>query len=264
MPTSKQTVKKISHNPVVKTKLAARVAKKSGTRLSAPVSSRTPSQTPEISPSVKHALISIAVLGIDGLPKGKINLPAGFFDAKVNPVLVAQAVRVYLANQREGGAATKTRGGVEGSSRKIYRQKGTGRARHGGVRAPIFVGGGVAFGPHPRDYHLDMPQKMKRAALGSALTATHQEGRLLVVDGLGSFTKTKQMAAALGAIKVHGSTLLVIPAQAREVFRTARNISGLDTLSVQSLHAYPVSVHQTVVFMKEAVEQVSKGAKAKL
>ena len=261
MPKVKKTIKNSTKKRVVKTKPVSRVAK-----TSRPV--RVSPQTPDAPPS-PSAPVSISVLSIDGSPKGKMQLPTAVFHAKVNLPLVAQAVRVYLSNQRAGSASTKTRGDVEGSSRKIYRQKGTGRARHGGVRAPIFVGGGITFGPKPRDYHLDMPQKMKRAALFSALTTTYQEGRLMVVDGLGSFTKTKQMAAALGAIKVHGSTLLVIPAftlegQAGQVFRTARNISGLDTLSVQSLHAYPVSVHQTVVFMKEAVEQLSKGAKAKL
>ena len=109
----------------------------------------------------EKATVSVNVVGIDGKISGKIALPGEIFGEKVNKALLAQAVRVYLANQRQGNASTKTRGEVEGSTRKIYRQKGTGRARHGSVRAPIFVKGGIVFGPKPRDFSLDMPKKKK-------------------------------------------------------------------------------------------------------
>src|SRR6266404_5428662 len=118
-----------------------------------------------------YATVSVAVVGIDGKVSGKVSLPGEMFGEKVNKALLAQAVRVYLANQRQGNASTKTRGEVDGSTAKIYRQKGTGRARHGSKRAPIFVKGGIVFGPKPRDFSLSLPQKMKRKALFSALSA---------------------------------------------------------------------------------------------
>lgn len=198
----------------------------------------------------RKAGISIPVLGVDGKRTGTIQLPKELFAAKVNKPLMAQAVRVYLANQREGGASTKTRGQVEGSTRKIYRQKGTGRARHGAIRAPIFVGGGIVFGPKPRDYHLDMPKKMKRAALASALTSALEEGKVMVIDGLSAVTKTKNMVSTLQAT---GSTLLVISKDAGGVVRAARNIAFVDIMPMTNLHAYAVISHQKLVFMKEAL-----------
>lgn len=192
-------------------------------------------------------------MGIDGKPTGKMTLPGELFAAKVNKSLLAQAVRAYLANQRQGGASTKTRGQVEGSTRKIYRQKGTGRARHGAIRAPIFVGGGIVFGPKPRDYHLDLPKKMKRAALTSALTNALGEGKMMVVSGLSGVEKTKIMAKTLQNIGAAGSTLLVVSQGAGAVIRAARNIEGVDILPIQNLHAYSVISHQRIVFMKEAL-----------
>lgn len=202
----------------------------------------------------KAAAVSVPVLGIDGKSIGKMTLPGELFAAKINKVLMAQAVRVYLTNQREGRVSTKTRGEVEGSTRKIYRQKGTGRARHGAIRAPIFVGGGIVFGPSPRDYRLDLPKKMKRAALASALTSAIQEGKIIVISGLGGVAKTKIMAHSLHNIGVQGSTLLVVGKDAGATMRSARNIAHLDILPAQNLYAYTVLSHQKLVFMKEAIE----------
>ena len=206
--------------------------------------------------NVKKTGISVPVLGVDGKKAGTVDLPEALFAAKINKTLMAQAVRVYLANQRGGHASVKTRGEVEGSTRKIYRQKGTGRARHGGIRAPIFVGGGIAFGPKQRDYHLDFPKKMKRAALASALTLAFGEGKVSVVRGLGGIAKTKIMAQTMQSIGVSGSTLLVVARDSRGVIRAARNIQSVDTTPESNLHAYTVLRHQRIVFMKEALESV--------
>lgn len=204
--------------------------------------------------SVEKTGPSIGVLDTNGKPMGKMSLPKELFAAKVNKVLMAQAVRVYLANQRQGSASTKTRGEVEGSTRKIYRQKGTGRARHGAIRAPIFVGGGIVFGPKPRDYRFTIPKKMKRAALASALTSAFQDGKVIVVGGLSDVApKTKIMANALDLVGAVGSTLLVVSKGAHGVIRAARNIEGVDILPIQNLHTYSVISHQKLVFMKEAL-----------
>lgn len=228
MPKVKKPLKKTTKKPVTKSKPAAKVKKDSG--------------------------LSISVMGIDGKPTGKVTLPAELFAAKINKVLMAQAVRVYLSNQREGSASTKTRGKVEGSTRKIYRQKGTGRARHGGIRAPVFVGGGIVFGPSPRDFTLAFPKKMRRAALASALTSAFGEGKMIVVSGLGSIAKTKIMAKSLENVGITGPALFVTGRGTEVGARAARNIDSLDTMPAQNLHAYTVLSHRKLVFMKEAID----------
>lgn len=196
---------------------------------------------------------TISVLGIDGKAKGRITLPAGVFGVKPNKQLMAQAVRVYLANQREGGAATKTRGKVEGSTRKIYRQKGTGRARHGSIRAPIFVGGGIVFGPVPHSFSKDLPVKMKRNALVSALSSQFAAGNIIVVDGLAGLENTKSMAKTLANVGAVGKILLALSDKPGNAFRVARNIEGVEGIPAKNLNTYAVLVHQKLVFMKDAI-----------
>ncbi len=201
--------------------------------------------------------IRATVVGMDGKSAGSITLPAEYFGQKPNQQLIAQAVRVYRANQRAGNASTKTRGEVEGSTRKIYKQKGTGRARHGAIRAPIFVGGGIVFGPKPRDYSLHMPQKMKRASLISALSQKYQEKNIVVVSGFADAKpKTKTMAKAFGAIGAAGSTLFVVPKEAKLVVRSVRNLPNVDILRTSDLHAYGIFSHQKIVFMKESIGEL--------
>ncbi|MCX6793520.1 MAG: 50S ribosomal protein L4, partial [Candidatus Gottesmanbacteria bacterium] len=211
------------------------------------------------SPTVKKtAGIRASVVGLDGKAVGSITLPAELFAAKVNKQLMAQAVRVYLANQRAGNASTKTRGEVEGSTRKIYKQKGTGKARHGGIRATIFVGGGIVFGPKPRDYSLGLPQKMRRVALASALTAQLKNQNIIVVTGMLDVTKTKAVAATLKAIGSLRKTLLVTAKESTVVVRAGRNIENVDILPVSDINTYSVLMHGKVVFMKEAIGELKK------
>jgi large subunit ribosomal protein L4 len=203
--------------------------------------------------------IRAAVLGVDGKAAGSVTLPPEYFGAKINKQLMAQAVRVYQANQRVGHAATKTRGMVEGSTRKIYKQKGTGRARHGAIRAPIFVGGGIVFGPMPRDYSLKLPPKLKRAAVASALSSQLSAGNIIFVSGLSDVKpKTKVMAQALTAVGRSKNTLLVVPKDVDMVVRAARNIAGVDVVPVTDMHAYGVVTHGKIIFMKEAVSALRK------
>ena len=203
--------------------------------------------------------IQVNVVGVDGKTQGKVSLPGSLFAAKVNKQLLAQAVRVYLANQRRGTASTKTRGEVEGSTRKIYRQKGTGKARHGAIRAPIFVGGGIVFGPQPRDYSLSFPKKMKRAALASALTSSLRDGNIVIVNGLETLQpKTKVMAAALTDAGLLPNTLLVVAKNANTVVRAARNIASVDLLPAQNVHTYAVLAHQKIMIMKDALSEMKE------
>lgn len=205
----------------------------------------------------KSAGLKVDVVDVTGKVVETLTLPEALFGVKVNEALLAQAVRVYLANQRLGTADSKTRGEVDGSTRKIYRQKGTGRARHGGIRAPIFVKGGVAHGPKPRDYSLALPAKMRRAALVSALTTQLQNGNIVVVSGLEKMSKTKPMAQALA--KVGGKkTLLVMPEVMDGVYKAARNIAGVEVTPAAQLNTYAILGAKKLVLMKDAVASLEK------
>ncbi len=203
--------------------------------------------------------LNAQVFSTDGTEKGTIVLPKEVFGEKVNKQLMSQFVRVYLANQRQGGANTKTRGEVEGSSRKIYKQKGTGRARHGSIRAHIFVGGGVVFGPVTHDFSLTMPTKMKRKALASALTAQLKQGSVTVVDGFEKLeAKTKLMAESLKVLGVDQKALIVLSKDGTTVARITKNIDGVDTTPASSLNTYDVLTHKHIVFMKDAIATVQE------
>lgn len=194
-----------------------------------------------------------------------INLPKEIFDAKINKDLMAQAIRVYLANQRRGTVKTKSRSEVKISTKKIYRQKGTGRARHGAASAPIFVGGGIAFGPKPRDYSLALPKKAKRAALFSALTAKLKEGEILVISGLEKIEpKTKNMAEVITKLSLRGKgrgVLLVTPKDGKDfenVVKAARNIEGVSILPSNLLNTYEVLASRKVLFMKNSIDALKE------
>jgi len=213
-------------------------------------------------PKAAKKSISLDVFGTDGKAAGKVSVPAEMFGEKVNKQLLAQAVRVYLANQRQGNASTKTRGEVDGSTRKIYRQKGTGRARHGSVRAPIFVKGGVVFGPKPRDFGLELPTKMKRKALFAALSAKVANKTITVVEGFESLdAKTKKFVGALsklGLVEKKQSILLVTDSKAEKVKRAGRNVVGVSFAGATRLNAYEVLNNKKLVIMKEALEEMQK------
>src|SRR3989344_1501184 len=145
-------------------------------------------------PATVRGSISAPMYNVRGAKNGSLALPKEVFGVKINQPLMAQAVRVYLANQRQGNASTKSRGDISLTTAKWYRQKGTGRARHGAKSAPIFVGGGVAHGPKPKDYSLNLPQKMKKAALYSELSLKAKDGEIKILSGLSKITpKSKEM-----------------------------------------------------------------------
>ncbi len=209
----------------------------------------------------KEVMLTIPVYDISGKIMENIPLPGKIFDAKINTLLMSQAVRVYRANQRMGTASTKTRGEVQGSTKKIYRQKGTGGARHGGKRAPIFVHGGIAHGPHPHDYSLKLPQKMKQAALFSALTSKFRDGQMLVVSGLGAIEpKTKVFASAIDKVnsQKQKKILLVLAEKQDKLIRAARNVDSLTYVGANQLNTYEVINNRILIFMKEAITTLEK------
>lgn len=202
--------------------------------------------------------IKADVFDLSGKIRSSIELPSDLFDVKVNKQVMLQAVRVYLANQRQGTQSTKTRSEVTGSTRKIYRQKGTGRARHGGITAPIFVGGGVALGPKPRDYGLSLPKKMRRAALASALTTQLSLSRVKIIDGLeGIEPKTKIFVKALQNLNLDEKKkkiLVVLPTKAESVARAIRNVEGVSFVRANQLNTYEVLNTKMLLIVKTSVE----------
>ena len=210
--------------------------------------------------TVKSTL-SVPVYSLAGRAGGTMNLPKEIFGAKVNRKLLSQMARIYLNNQKSMPGSTKTRGQVEGSSAKIYNQKGTGRARHGSIRANLFVGGGIVFGPKPRKIILDLPKKMKKSALISALSDKAAEKRAVGLSGLEKASgKTKEIAKlvnyVLGVMGQGKSVLIVTGEKQDNVVRAARNIPGVDVLFVDMINAYEVLKHDLLVITKEAVEKL--------
>lgn len=208
--------------------------------------------------TLKRGSLVTDIYDIKGKVVGQVDLPKEIFDAKINPKLMAQAVRVYLANQRKGTASTKTRGEVAGSTRKIYRQKGTGRARHGSIRAPIFVHGGVVFGPTPRDFSLNLPKKMRRLALVSALSAKQKEGEIKVIAGIEKIEpKTKHVVEIMENLNLNTpkkKILIVLPQKIENIKRAARNIQGLEVKLINNLNTYEVLNNRFLLFTQSAVE----------
>lgn len=210
----------------------------------------------EKKPIEKTTALSVSVYGLDGKVAGKMTLPSEIFGEKENPQLVAQAVRVYLANQRMGTSSTKTRGEVSGTTKKVYRQKGTGRARHGAKKAHIFVGGGIAFGPKPRDLSLSMPKKMKRKALFSALSNKLTQEKIMVVDFEKASGKTKEIATALKNLTLQDKkhVMIVVDTNLENVRKASRNIKNITVEHVASLSAYGISKSNNILFVKPTIE----------
>lgn len=203
--------------------------------------------------------MTVPVFDAVGTSKGTTKLPKELFGVEVNTMLLAQAIRVYQGNQRAGSAFVKTRGQVEGSTRKIYKQKGTGRARHGSIRAHIFVGGGVVFGPTHQNFKGVLTKKMKIVALTSAFSVRLKDNAIFVVDGLEALVaKTKHIAVLMKGLGISGSILILHTTGAKNVLQAARNIQDLDVLPITHVHPYALVSHKYIIIMKSAVEDALK------
>ncbi|MBI2022510.1 50S ribosomal protein L4 [Candidatus Daviesbacteria bacterium] len=227
----------------------------------ATVKAAKPKATPKPDAKTARNALSVPVYSLAGRAAGTLDLPKELFGAKVNSNLLAQAIRVYLTNQKTHWSSTKTRGEVTASTRKIYKQKGTGRARHGAISAPIFVGGGVALGPKARKTILDLPKKMKKAALISALSQRASETAVFGVTGLEkSSGKTKEIASFISKIKDQRSKSLLIVADKNmeNVFRSVRNLKNVDFLPADQINVLEVIKHQSVILTREAVEKLQE------
>ena len=200
----------------------------------------------------------VAKYDTTGNQVGDIELDDRVFDQKINEDAVHQVVNAQLASIRQGTASTKTRGEVNGGGRKPWRQKGTGRARHGSIRSPLWVGGGIIFGPKPRSYQQKVNKKVKKLALRSILTDKLNHENILVVDDIQfEQPKTKQVVELLARLKLEGKkVIIVIPEKDANLYLSARNIPGVKTLLVEALNAYDLLNNDCIVMTEGAVAKV--------
>ena len=198
------------------------------------------------------------VFNMEGNEVGTMELNDAVFGVEINEHLVHLAVVRQLANKRQGTQKAKTRSEVSGGGRKPWRQKGTGHARQGSIRAPQWTGGGVVFAPVPRDYEVKMNKKERRAALKSALTSKVQDNKLVVVDSLTlAEAKTKEMQKVLTNLKAD-KALVITAADDQNVAISARNIADVQTATVNTMNVYDVMKHNTVVVTKDAVASIEE------
>jgi len=206
--------------------------------------------------------MNLDVLDKQGNTLEQLTLNKDIFGVKPNKTLVAQYVRVYLANQRQGTSSTKTRGEVSGGGIKPWRQKGTGRARVGSSRNPIWVHGGVSHGPKPKSWSLRMPQKMKRAALLSVLTSKLLANQIKILNKIETQQpKTKDMTELLTNLKLTGKTLIILDSKNDSVRKSAENIKNVTTTLADVLNAYEVLKAKNIIFEKAAVLKLEEKLK---
>lgn len=220
--------------------------------------SKTPPQKVAAGPTAAHFTAS-------GEKERAISLPRQVFAQTADTRLLAQAVRVYSSNLHQGTKSTKTRGEVTGSTRKIYRQKGTGRARHGDIKAPIFVGGGVAFGPRPYSRQLKLPKKVRRQVLYALLTQKEQTNKVSVISGLTETSgKTRDMVKLFAKMQLLGKgVLVVVTPQMDKARRALRNIAGVTLTTDNSLAPLDVAACEHMVWAAEALEGFRKTSEVK-
>ena len=200
-----------------------------------------------------------ALYNMEGATIGEVELSDEIFAAPVNEAAMHLVVRSYLAAQRQGTQSALTRGEVRGGGRKIYRQKGTGNARHHGNRAPQFKHGGVVFAPKPRDYTINVNRKVRRLAFRSAMTAKFNAGEIIVVDALNlKEAKTRLMAEALKKLNAEKKALVVLPERDENVIRASANLAEAKTTYVNTLNVYDILNAGKVVLTKAAKESVEE------
>ena len=201
----------------------------------------------------------IDVYNMEGKKVSDIELNEAVFGIEPNEAVVHNVLINFLANQRQGTQSTKTRSEVSGGGKKPWRQKGTGRARQGSIRAPHWVGGGIALGPKPRSYKYRVNKKERRLAIKSLLSSKVIENELVVVDKMElKEMKTKKMADALNKLKVEGRTLILLPEKNENVQKSARNIEGVKTTLVNTINVYDLLKYKKLVVTVDAVKKLEE------
>jgi large subunit ribosomal protein L4 len=197
---------------------------------------------------------------------GDLELSEAVFGAEKNEALIHAAVRNFMANARAGTVGTKTRGDVSGAGRKLWKQKGTGRARIASIRSPLWKGGGNAHGPQPRDWSYNLPKKMKRGALRSALSERVREGNLIVLEEFSlKEGKTKSFVQLLGQLGLEGKTLIVDSLENENLLRASRNVQRAKVVNSHGLNIYDLLYHEKLVLSRAAVQELAEllGPKSK-
>jgi len=204
-------------------------------------------------------MLEIDLYNMEGKKTGTLELSEDVFNASINEAVMHQALVRQLANMRRGTHSTKTRAEVSGGGRKPWRQKGTGRSRHGSIRSPLWRGGGITFGPKPRDYTQKMPRKMRRLALKGALTTKVKDGKMIALESI-SFEepKTKKFIGMMRDLKLPENALFVIEANNYEVEKSASNIPGVKVITPDVLNIFDILKHDRLVVTKEAVRLVTE------
>lgn len=202
---------------------------------------------------------NLAVVDMEGKNVGTIELAESVFGIEPNAAVMHQMVVNYLAAQRQGTQSALTRSEVSGGGKKPWRQKGTGRARQGSIRAPQWVGGGVALGPKPRSYRFSVNKKVKRLAMKSALSAKYAEYQIFVIDDLSvEEIKTAKIAALLKGLEIDKKALIVTADADEKVYKSARNIKGVTPVHVGTLNTYDVLNNNAIILSKDAVAKIEE------
>jgi len=202
--------------------------------------------------------VEVKVVDATNSEIGSVALPAAF-SAPINDAVMFEQVLAQLASRRRGTASTKTRGKVRGGGKKPWRQKGTGRARAGSTRSPIWRGGGTIFGPQPRSYAYRLPRKTRRAALCSALAQKARDDHVLIVDRMEfEQPKTKKMRTLLEALGITGSVLIVLPERDEAVEKSGRNLPGVKVTCVAGLNVYDILRHERLLLVRDALGRIEE------
>jgi large subunit ribosomal protein L4 len=201
----------------------------------------------------------VALYNTSGEQVGQLELSEDIFGSPVNKTVLHDAVIKHLAGLRRGTHDTKTRAEVRGGGRKPWRQKGTGRARHGSIRSPIWRGGGVIFGPHPRDYSYELPRKVRRLAMKSALSSKVKNGNILVLEDLKLRSpRVKEMLEIMASLNIGKKALLVTLDKDPNVIYSSRNLPGVKAVQASGLSVYDILNHDQLIITKEALARVEE------
>jgi len=201
---------------------------------------------------------TVKILDLTSKEVGEIELADTVFGVEFNEPLIHEAVRSYMANRRMGNAATKTRGDVEGAGRKLWRQKGTGRARIASLRSPLWKGGGNVHGPQPRDWSYNLPKKMRKRAMCSAISARLREGNLVIVDEWKlEQPKTRDFLKSLGSLKLSGKTLIVDSLKNTNLMLASRNVQTAKVVNSYGVNIYDLVYHQKLVLTPKSVDELT-------
>jgi large subunit ribosomal protein L4 len=202
-------------------------------------------------------VVKLAVLNKEGKESGSVDISDDIFGKYVNSDVIHQAVVMYQASLRQGNADTKERAEVSGGGRKPYKQKGTGRARAGSSRSPLWKGGGVTFGPTPRDFSYTLPQKLRLKALKESLNAKHQDGNLIIIDDLKeALTKTKEFATILKNLDINCKVLAVLDGSDESIMRVSKNITRFQLMRGQDVNAFHLIKFKKVILTKTALDNL--------